>query len=386
MWKYEISMDKYIPRAITPEIERTAPFYSVILVTGARQVGKTTLCRHLYPEASFINLEDSGNRTLAVTDPNYLLDSLGSPAIIDEVQNAPELLSSIQVRVDADPSLKYILTGSSNFSLMQKTCQSLAGRVAAFTLTPFSFKELGTETKDISTDDLLWQGAYPGVICKHIPEDIFYRNYFNTYIERDVRDLLKVGNLSKFDTFCRLLAGRCGSEVNVSALATEIGISSPTVSQWMSILETAYIIFPLRPYYSNISKRLTKMPKIYFYDTGLVCFLLGIETPKQLATHPLRGAIFENLGVSELMKNRLNMAKEPNLSFYREHSGREVDVLVPSPEGMNLYEIKAGKTFRPEFLANMKYLSELLKDKIKDMTLIYDGPSIGKAILNIREI
>ncbi len=377
---------EYIKRTITAEIERVLPFYPVLLITGARQVGKTTLCKHLFPEASFINLEETGNRTLAKTDPNYLLDTLGSPAIIDEVQNAPELLSNIQARVDADPSLRYILTGSSNFTLMQTACQSLAGRVATFTLTPFSLEELGEKRRDVETDTLLWRGAYPGVICNGIFEDVFYKNYFNTYIERDIRDLLKVQNLEKFDLFCRMMAGRVGSEVNASSIATEVGVSVPTIQQWISILETAYLIFPLRPYYNNISKRLTKMPKIYFCDTGLVCYLLGIETAEQLATYPLRGAIFENLAVAELMKKRYNLGKDPNLCFYREHSGREVDVLYPEKGKLHLYEIKAGRTFQASFLNNIKYLKELLPDQISGSTLVYDGQSIGKGIINIREI
>ncbi len=376
----------YIHRTLTAEIERVLPFYPVILITGARQVGKTTLCKYLFPDASFVNLEEMGNRTLAKTDPNYFLDSLGSPAIIDEVQNVPELLSNIQARVDKDPTLKYILTGSSNFSLMRHACQSLAGRVATFTLTPFTLEELGEQRCDVNTDTLLWRGAYPGVICNGIFEDVFYKNYYNTYIERDVRDLLKVGNLDKFDIFCRLMAGRVGSEVNLSGLATEVGVSSPTISQWISILEASYIIFPLRPYYANISKRLTKMPKLYFCDTGLICYLLGIETPEQLVTYPLRGAIFENLAVAELMKKRYNAGKDPNLSFYREHSGKEVDVLYPEHGKLHLYEIKAGRTFQPSFLNNIKYLSQLIPNEISGSTLVYDGESIGQSIINIRRL
>jgi hypothetical protein len=349
-------------------------------------VGKTTICRHIFANYTYINLEDIGSRNLAKSDPNYFLDSLGKYALIDEIQNCPELLSSIQVRVDQDKTHRYILTGSSNFSLLHTACQSLAGRAALFTLPPLTFSELGRERLQRPTDSLLLEGFYPGVNCDGIPFNIFYRSYYNTYVERDVRNLLRIQNLEKFDIFVRLLAGRAGSELNASSLAVEVGVSSVTISEWMSILEAAYIIFPLRPYFSNISKRLTKMPKIYFYDTGLAAYLLGIEEPTQLATHPLRGALFENMAVAELVKQRMNQAKDPNQSFYREYSGREVDLLIAQSDGLHAYEIKAAKTFKPEFTANMQYLASKLPGQIASTTIIYDGETMGAQVKNVRDI
>lgn len=262
----------------------------------------------------------------------------------------------------------------------------MAGRVAAFVLPPLSFRELDTEDRNVGVDDMMINGFYPGVICDGIEPRIFYRNYYNTYIERDVRNVLKIGNLLKFDTFMRLMAGRAGSEFRATSLSTEVGVSSTTISEWLSILAAAYIVFPLPPYHANISKRLTKMPKYYFYDTGLMCYLLGIENRGQLDVHPLRGAIFENMVVSELVKKRINEVRPMNLFFYREYSGREVDVLQERPDGFNLYEIKAAKTFHPEFKRNLEYVEKLFPDKKIDSKVIYNGKSIPPNILNVNDI
>ena len=235
------------------------------------------------------------------------------------------------------------------------------------------------------TDRLLWSGQYPGVLVNNIPPDIFYRNYYNTYVERDLRDLLNLKNLVAFDSYIRLLASRVGSEFNASAIAREVGVTSKTVSEWQSLLATSYITYTLPPYFINIAKRLTKMPKIYFYDTGLLCYLLSIETAEQLENHPLKGAIFENLAIGELIKSRFNGGQDPNIYFYREHSGREVDALSVTAEGLNLYEIKAGKVFRTDYMDNIKSLQQTLKN-INKTTVIFDGDSIPPLALNIREI
>lgn len=377
-------MNNYIPRLISPKIEEAQKYYPVIVVTGPRQSGKSTLCRNLFPAYTYVNLEYIPTRTRALTDPVGFIDELGGNVIIDEVQHAPDLLSIIQVRVDENKNLRFILTGSNNFSLLKSVTQSLAGRAAVFTLLPFSFKEMKETALANSIDTLMIQGQYPGVLAEGIMPEIFFRNYYTTYIERDLRDLVNLKNLVAFDKFVRLLATRAGSEFNASAISREVGVTSKTVSEWQSLLATSYITYTLAPYYNNPSKRLTKMPKIYFYDTGLLCYLLNIETKEQLDSHPMKGSIFENMAVGELMKKRFNAAKDANLYFYREISGKEVDVVSITGEGINLYEIKAGKMLRPEYLENLQYLKRILPN-VKSSSVIFDGETLG-SVINIRDI
>lgn len=377
-------MKKYIPRILASKVLEAQQYYPVTVITGPRQSGKTSLCKHLFPDYKYLNLEDLTTRGMASADPTRFLESNGDRIVIDEVQNVPELLSLIQVKVDEDRDRRYILTGSCNFSLLHSISQSLAGRAALFTLLPFSFPEMTPEMLSADIDNLIFKGQYPGVIADSIPSSMFYRNYYNTYVERDIRDLLKVSNLANFDKFIRLIAARIGTEFNASAIAREVGVSSVTITGWLSLLKTAYIVYTIHPYYVNISKRLTKMPKLYFYDTGLLCYLLGIDSPQQIENHTLRGELFENLAMVELIKQRLNEGLDPNITFYREHSGKEVDAIISSG-GLHLYEIKSGKTFKKDFTKNMEYLSSLLSD-IKDTTVIYDGISMAPMILNIREI
>lgn len=377
-------MNEYVPRLLASKIEEVQKYYPVTVVTGPRQSGKTSLCRHLFHDYAYYNMEDVGVRSFAQSDPVGFIDSLPSSVILDEVQNVPELLSMIQVRVDEDRTRRYILTGSSNFSLLHRISQSLAGRAALFTLLPFSCPEIKADIAEKSTDELLFRGQYPGVVANGIPPAVFYGNYYNTYVERDIRDLLKVKNIVNFDKFIRLLASRVGSELNASALAREVGVSSVTIGEWYSILQTGYICYSISPYYANISKRLTKMPKVYFYDTGLLCYLLGLMSPEGVAASPLRGAVFENFAMGELLKRRINMAMEPNLQFYREHSGREVDALINS-DGLHLYEIKSAKTFRKEFTDNTDYLKGLLPD-VKSVVVVYDGQTMSPSLINVRDI
>lgn len=378
-------MAKYIRREISDKVLEVQKYYPVTTISGPRQSGKTSLCRHLFPDYNYVNLEDLTIRGRAITDPTGFIDSLGNTAIIDEVQNVPELMSMIQVRVDENPEKRFILTVSSNFTLLHRMTQSLAGRVALFTLLPFSFKEMTEEEKNVPTWKLLTRGQYPGIIANGIPESIFYSNYYTTYVERDVRDLMRLKNIMQFDTFVRLVAARVGSEFNASQIAKEAGVSAPTVSEWLSILDASYITYSLRPYFANISKRLTKMPKVYFYDTGLLCYLLGIESDQQYQSSTLRGALFENMAISELMKNQYNQARRPNVNFYRERSGKEVDAMVRTSEGIHLYEIKAGSTLKPEFTTNMTYVSGLIQD-VSQRTVIYDGPTSVPLLLNLRDI
>ena len=379
-----MNMD-YVHRKISGSILRAAEYYSVIVITGPRQVGKSTLCRHLFGDYSQYNLEDVALRQAVKTDPKAFLDSCGKDVVIDEVQHVPDLLSYIQLIVDSGNSRRFVLTGSSNFSLLENVTQSLAGRAALFTLLPFALEEL-PEYRQCTTDKLLVNGLYPGVVAKGIPNDLFYRNYYATYIERDVRQLKSIENLDGFQHFIRLAAARCGNEFNASAMGVETGVSGPTIKSWLGILKASYIAFTLSPYYANISKRLTKTPKIYFYDTGLLCWLIGINTPEQLSYHPLRGAVFENLAVVELLKMRFNADESPDMYFYRENSGREVDVMMTNGTAYDIFEIKSAKTFSPDFLTNINYLTALLGDKIAHKTVIYDGDYIPPNILNVRDL
>ena len=377
-------MTNFTPRLISPKIEEAHKYYPVIVITGPRQSGKSTLCRNLFGDYTYVNLEYIPNRMRALTDPVGFTDGLGEKVIIDEVQHAPDLLSIIQVRVDENKRLRYILTGSNNFSLLKSVTQSLAGRAAIFTLLPFSFKEMSDDELANSIDTLMFQGQYPGVLADGILPEIFFRNYYTTYIERDLRDLVNLKNLVAFDKFVRLLATRVGSEFNASAISREVGVTSKTISEWQSLLATSYITYTLAPYYNNLSKRLTKMPKIYFYDTGLLCYLLYIETSKQLENHPLKGAIFENMAIGELMKKRFNEAKDPNLYFYREIAGKEVDVVSITGEGINLYEIKAGKMLRAEYFENLQHLKRTLPN-VASTSVIFNGETLG-SVINIRDI
>lgn len=378
-------MSEYIPRLLASKIEESAKFFPVIVVTGPRQSGKTSLCRHLYPNFRYVNLENISVRATAAEDPILFLESLGDSVIIDEVQHVPELLSMIQVRIDEDKGLRYILTGSSNFSLLHTVTQSLAGRAALFTLLPFSFREMPPKKRDKPISELMWRGEYPRVIADGFPPFDYYQNYYNTYVERDLRNLLKLRNIFSFDKFVRLLAIRVGSEFNASALAREVGVSSNTISEWLSLLSASYIAYPLPPYFPNLTKRLSKMPKVYFYDTGLLCYLLGIEDFTQLESHSLKGGIFENLAMGELLKSRYNIGREPNLYFYREQSGLEVDAIMITGATQHLYEIKSGKTLRKDFMENMNTLKTKIGDTISS-TVIYDGDSFPPQAINIRDI
>lgn len=379
-------MDNYINRDLSEPILYAHKFYPVIMITGARQVGKSTLCRHLFPDYNYVNLEDNETFLKAENEPKLFLSSLGSNAIIDEIQRCDKLFSQIQVEVDTNHNLHYVLTGSSDFILMKNASQSLAGRIAVFTLPPLTFHELTSSLKNIPTEELYLRGFYPAPVTGKRPPELFYRNYYSTYIEKDIRRQIKVENISKFDNFMKIMAGRVGTEFNASSISSEIGVSSKTINEWLSILEASHIIFPLRPYFTNISKRLSKMPKVYFHDTGLPTYLLGIENSNQLVAHPLKGALFENLAVAELMNRRLNSGKDPNLTFYRERNGKEVDVLVSSSEGLLAFEIKSAVSFHPEFFKNLDYLKKVLPVPPVCSTVIYDGESFPPLAENIRNI
>lgn len=378
-------MATYIPRLISSVIMEAHKYYPCITITGPRQSGKSTLCRHLFPEYQYVSLERIATRVFAARDSQGFIEQLGKHVIIDEVQHVPELLSEIQVRVDEDKSLRYILTGSSNFALLDSVTQSLAGRTAIFTLLPFSIEETRgySDLTDISAT--LFRGFYPGVIAEGVSPEIFFNSYYDSYVDRDLRGLLKVANLVNFDKFLHMLALRVGSEFNASAISREIGVTSSTISEWLSILETSYIIFRLPPYFNNPNKSLTKSPKIYFYDTGLLCNLLNISSAWELNNSPARGSVFENLAILELLKRDINAGHRSRLYFYREHSGIEVDAVRRDGNGLHLYEIKSGKTIQQGYSKNMDRLANEI-DGVVSKTVIYDGETLGRIAVNICDI
>lgn len=375
---------KLIDRALSNEIIRLSEHFPVITITGPRQSGKTTLCRELFPNYTYVNLENITIREQIQADTLAYLESFPDGLIVDEAHHYPGLFSFVQVYVDEHPEKKIILTGSSNFSLLQSITQSLAGRTAVLTLLPLSLHELGEQIKSISTDTLILNGGYPAVWSKNFSPSDLYMNYYNTYVERDLRQIINIKDINLFQTFIRLAAGRIGTECNNAALSGEVGTSAMTINNWFSVLAASYIAYSLPPYYENIGKRLKKTPKVYFYDTGLACFLLGIENEAQLSVHPLRGALFENMIVNEAMKNRFNQGKPANLYFYRDNTQKEVDLLHTKGNNFYAYEIKSGKVFHTNFIKGINYIKELFKERVTKTGVIYDGETVANTI-NFRD-
>ncbi len=382
-------INNLITRELEREVRSLTQFFRVITITGPRQSGKTTLCKELFPDYSYLNLEDISLREQVQNDAKGFLLQSGKHIIIDEAHHYPELFSYIQVLVDADEERRFIITGSSNFSLLEKVTQSLAGRSAVLTLLPLSLAELGKECiNELSSESLTLRGGYPAIWSKNIPHELLYRNYYTTYIERDVRQIVNIKDINKFQIFMRLCAGRVGREFNASTLASEVGTSVNTINSWLSVLAASYIVYMLPPYYANIGKRLVKTNKLYFCDTGLAAYLLGIENESQLSTHPLRGALFENLVINEALKSRYNKGKDTNLYFYRDKSQKKVDLLYLQGDNIQAYEIKSAKTFHKDFFKGIEYLRSLFGKQIIKTAVIYDGNeevmSETNAILNIR--
>lgn len=372
----ELVIEDYIPREMETEIIAMAADYPVVTLIGPRQSGKTTIAKKLFPEKNYYTLESADIRALAEQDPRSFLTDHEHGMIIDEIQRLPQLLSYIQEFVDENPEQKgrYILTGSHQLELSAAITQSLAGRTALLTLFPLSLNEIKNITKDWSLDKQLLQGEFPRIYRDELNPSKAYRNYFQTYVERDVRKMINVKDLSTFEKFVRLTAGRIGQLVNFQSLASDIGVSYHTIENWLSILEASFIIFKLQPYYENISKRLIKSPKLYFTDVGLAAYLLGIENEQQMSRDPLRGGLFENLVILELLKTRLNRGLDPQLYFYRDQQGNEVDVIYKSAYKLMPVEIKAGQTFNKEFLKGLNYFKKLVgEERCSEGYLIYSG-------------
>ena len=364
----------YIKRKIESTILEAAKYFPVITVTGPRQSGKTTMLKQIFPHLHYYSLEDLDTRSFAMEDPVRFLHLHEDGMILDEVHNYPELLSYIQGIVDEQPQKKFVLSGSSNFALLKKVSQSLAGRSGVFELMPLSIEEVKGQIEYVDdADQLLYQGLYPAVCsCKNIPK-FLYPSYLKTYLERDVRDLLNVKDMRLFNMFLKLCAGRIGSVFNASEIAGEIGVSSKTIQAWVSILQASYVVYLLPPYFENSRKRLTKSPKMYFCDTGLACTLLGIESAEQLAFDKMRGHLFENLIVVELLKRRLNEGKESNLYFYRDSNQNEVDILVNNGSSLDAIEVKSAMTYNPSFEKALLKVNEWVNPPVGKRTIIYAG-------------
>ena len=347
-----------ITRTLQPYLLALATQYPVITVTGPRQSGKTTLCRAAFPDKPYANLESPDTRQFAINDPRAFLAQFPDGAILDEIQRAPELLSYLQVMVDADSrSGLFILTGSQQFEMMTTISQSLAGRTALLKLLPFSVEELAATVPGLSVDRLLVSGFYPRIHDQGLNPTQALGDYLETYVERDLRQLINIKDLGLFEKFVRLCAGRAGQLLNMQEIGNEAGVSHTTARAWITLLEASYIIHLLRPWYGNISKRLVKMPKLYFYDVGLASYLLGIEHEGHIARHPLRGALFENLAVMEALKYRYHRGRRSNLNFYRDAKGHEVDLVISHGPELLPIEIKSGTTITEDYFKGLRYFS-----------------------------
>lgn len=361
-----------IKRALIPKIKKLSTLYPVIAITGPRQSGKTTLVKEIFSDYLYLNLENLDLLSAARTDPrNFLHLGSGQKIIIDEIQKLPDLFSYIQTEVDERKiSGQFVITGSQQFELSEKISQSLAGRVANFTLLPLAISEIG---KIPAFEKLAVNGFYPRIYDRPIPPKDYYRDYLSSYVERDVRQIKNIGDLSSFQRFLQLVAGRVGQIVNFSTLASDAGISHRTAESWLSVLEASYIIFRLQPYFQNFGKRVIKSPKLYFYDTGLLCYLLGIDSPKGLSVHFATGHIFENMVIADCLKQTCNDRSSDRLYFFRDNNGLELDLIVDHSGTQKGIEIKSGRTFNPEMLSGLKQWQKLNAHAGETGYLVYNG-------------
>lgn len=362
------------PRFASSELESLAKSYPIVTVIGPRQSGKTTLVQHVFSHKPYVNLEALDIQEIARTDPRSFLEKYPEGAILDEIQRVPSLLSYIQLIVDETQTKgMFILTGSHQLELHQAITQSLAGRTALVNLLPMSLLELSNAGIELSLDEALLKGGYPRIYKDQLDPTKAYRNYFQTYIERDLRQLIQIKDLTQFQRFIKICAGRIGQLLNLEGISNDVGVSSHTIKEWISILEASFILFRLQPYFENFGKRVIKAPKIYFSDVGLAAYLLGIETVEQMSRDPIRGHLIENLVILELMKARFNQGLDPQLYYFRDSHGHEIDVIFQSGHILIPIEIKAAKTFNKEFFKNMEYFQHLVGERCGVGSLIYTG-------------
>ncbi len=364
-----------IKRDIITRVKHLLLGFPVVTITGPRQSGKTTLARSIFKDKPYLSLEDPDIRQQAIDDPRGFLAGIPDGAVLDEVQRTPELFSYLQTHLDNDGRMGlFLLTGSQQFGLLSQITQSLAGRTAFVELLPFSINELQTtgHWKD-ELDATLLFGGYPPLYDRGLSPSDWMPAYVRAYVERDVRQLLNVHDLETFQRFIRLCAGRSGQILNLSSLATDAGITHNTIKSWLSVLEASYILFLMRPHQENFRKRMVKSPKLYFYDTGLLCWLLGIREAQQIATHPLRGNIFETFIITELMKSRLNSGKEVSFHFWRDSNGNEIDLIVDNGAAHIPIEIKSGQTLNRDFFTGLRRWHDMAGNLSINPALIFGG-------------
>ena len=374
---YDILLSLYmVLREAQQELLNLSKHYKAIAVIGPRQSGKTTLVRAVFSGKPYVSLENPDIRNFALEDPRGFLDQFPNGAILDEVQRTPELFSYLQQVLDDSLDVaKFILTGSNNFLLQQNISQSLAGRVGYLNLLPFALSEI-QEIAPKTIHEKLFKGFYPPLYDKQFEIQKWFSNYIRTYIERDVRQLKNIENLVVFERFMKLCSGRVGQLLNKSTLAIEVGVDSKTIESWIGILEASFILFRLVPHHHNYNKRIVKMPKLYFYDVGLACALLGVQNANQLELHPFKGSLFENMVIVELIKQRLNKGKQNNLYFWRDSKGNEIDIVIDNFESLIPVEIKSGKTITNDYFKGLKYWNELTG--FKGGKVIYGGEDYQK--------
>lgn len=369
-----------IKREIESAIRSLMGKYPIIALTGPRQSGKTTLLKTLFPDFRYVSLENPDNRSFAESDPNGFLSKYNNAVIFDEVQRVPSLFSYLQTLVDESGRMgQFILSGSQNFHLMHNITQSLAGRVAIFRLFPFDLQELnkaGWLTDDYLTN--LVKGFYPAIYDRGIQSKTFYSNYVQTYVQRDVSELVAIKDIRLFQNFIALCATRAGQLLNLNSLANECGISQPTAKSWLSALENSYIVFTLQPYHENYSKRIVKSPKLYFYDSGLLCYLLKISSPEQIIAHPFKGSLFENMMIAEYIKRMHHKNEVQDCWFWRDSAGHEVDLVVQNGLTLDLVEFKSTQTIMSDLFKGLQYFENLAKDIPLTKTLVYSGSEYQK--------
>jgi len=364
-----------IPRQANSTLQRLAKGFPIVAITGPRQSGKTTLARHVFPSKTYISLENPEELEFANSDPRRFLARFDNGAILDEVQRCPALLSWLQTLVDERAIMgDFVLTGSSQFELIAGITQSLAGRVGRVELLPLSVNELSASGKLPSElNTLLLQGGYPSLYDRDISPQDWFGNYIATYIERDVRQLIAIRDLSQFQRFVKMCAARSGQLLNLTALGADCGLSATTAREWLSVLEASYLVMRLQPHHENFGKRLVKSPKLYFLDVGLMAWLLGIRDTNTLDTHASRGALFETFVVSELVKHRFNQGEASDLYFWRDSTGNEVDVVFETPDGLQAIEIKSGSTFAPDWIKGLNKWQSIAGVSKRQPQIIYGG-------------